>query len=114
MGANYDPKDQIITPTFKLTEAEEEMITILFDTHVDWYIYDFKERIKETKALKAICLIKTLVGIPEILISYVIFPQYARERVQCQKMYWKFLRNKLDLDEFKNELNSLVRNSKLG
>jgi hypothetical protein len=114
MSANYDEKDQILTSAFIVNKVDEELLGMIFDSHVDWYIYDQQERIREIKALKRVCLIKTIVFIPEIVFSWWFYKQYAKERIQTQKQYWKFLRNKITLDEFKNELNYILRNSKLG
>lgn len=115
MSANFDERDEILTLTFQLNDIERQMLVLLFDEHVDYQMREFEARKAEIKLLKRICLVKTLLFPLELPVTYFLLGKEAsRERMESQSCYWRFVRNKISLEAFKNDLNSLIKNSNLG
>lgn len=115
MSAKYDDRDEIFTPTFRLNKTEADIVCLLFDETVNYFMKEYEERAKEIKLLKRVCLVKTLIYPTEVIVTLLVLGKdAAKERNTSQKYYWKFLRNKIDMDDLKFRLNLLVKNSTLG
>jgi hypothetical protein len=106
MSSNYDSKQG---HSFVLTEflhpEDEALLCTLFDEYQDHEEQEIIRIMHETKILKNVCLVKTLMYPYEYILSKIFLPKtMVRERIQFQALYWKFLRGKMTYEEFKDKL----------
>lgn len=108
MAANFSKKDGF---TYVAGEVVDKTaytyLEMLFDNGVDIDIEDVKKEIKSTKIMKRAFFIKTLLFPIEYLLTLLILGSvWSKDRVECQKVYWKFLRGKMTLSQVQKELYS--------
>lgn len=112
MSSSYNPKDGrwYIPSNEPLREDEKAILEFLFDTQIDEDVYSAEKIIKEKKLLWRICLIKTLVFLPELILTFLLLENKAvLDKIACQSVYWQYLRKKLTLEEFSTKMNSTLR-----
>lgn len=95
--------------SFVLTEflhpEDEALLLAMFDEYGEYEDQEIIRIMHETKILKNVCLVKTLLYPYEYILSKLFLPKsMVRERGTFQKLYWQFLRGKITVDEFKDKL----------
>lgn len=115
MSANHNNRDGFsYGPYGKLNLLEEAMFSSLFDEQVDLDEQEILYEVEEAKFLKRVCIVKTLLYPMEWLLTRIFLGKaWTVEKVLTQKLYWKFLRNKISLSDFKDELFVIVNNPPL-
>jgi hypothetical protein len=117
MSANFAKEDKgwllsILTKQRPLSHYEEAIVFSAFDAETGQDIERIEKEIKQTKFLKRVCVMKLMVFIPEYLFSVLFFgKKTSRLKKELASLYYKFLFNKISLKNFKNQLNSLSKNS---
>lgn len=104
--ANYCKKDgHAFYHRRHLIELDEAILFSIFDQNTDMDIQEIEQEIQAKKLFKRVCLFKTLTFPLEILLFGVFDRQQLHIRWQQQKICFKFLANKIDLNKFKSEMN---------
>lgn len=69
----------------------------------------FKE-IEENKHIRGMCLMKTILFPLEIALSKMLLNSFETTvRIKAQSFYWRFLRKKITLTEFKKEILDILK-----
>lgn len=106
MSAHYEKRDGLFY-AFKTSAMQEAMIEARFDEQVDFDIKEWEDDRKQTKTYKKMCLFYVLMFIPEyIYLRTMMSKESAQERARVNKIYIRFLRNKLTLAEFKKVMRN--------
>lgn len=119
MSAKFQLEDKgwLISATTeqrKLTDTEEALIYTTFDAQTEHDISSIQKNIKQNKFLKRVCLYKTLTFPLEFVLFSLFFNKEQRKnKINLNKLYWKFLRNKISLNDFKKELTGLSKEGKI-
>jgi hypothetical protein len=111
MSASFSKKDSF---TFMANQQELPKLTasyleMLFDKYVDEDIEIIKKEMSMVKLIKRDFIVKTLLfPIEATLTLLFVGREGLGARVNIQKIYWSFLRNKLSLSELNYKLERLV------
>lgn len=94
------------------TDDIEAIICAVFDQETDYDEQLILKEIKATKFLKKVCVLRIMLVVPEYVLLRVMFgKKAAKNKSDCTKLYVKFLRNKITLENFKKELQKLAKDS---
>lgn len=106
MAANFSKKDGFTyIAGQKVDKSAFSYLEMLFDNGVDIDSEDIKNEIKNSKIMKRVFFVKTLLFPLEYLMFRLFLDStWAKDRVECQKTYWKFMRGKLTLSQVQKEL----------
>jgi hypothetical protein len=119
MSANFNPDDRnwllgITKEARQLNDAEEALVFTTFDAQTSHDIDAMEKRTKHIKFLKRVCLYKLLTYPFEIVLFSLFFNKTHRtNKRNLIKLYWKFLRNRISLNDFKKELTGLSKEGKI-
>lgn len=104
--ANQDPKSGFtFCPFGEVDDFSATIIESMFDQQADFDEIDIYYEIKENKNIKALALAKTILYPFEIVVYRVIAgKEHARKIRKMQSLYTKFLKKKITLKEFKEQL----------
>jgi len=109
MSASFDKKDMLIYMPGKPDYTAEIYAQQIFDEDADVDVKDIEKAIQERKLLKGMCLTKTLIFIPEIVLTFFfVGSKMTQDRIKLQKYYWGYLRNKLSTEKFKKSLMTII------
>ncbi len=87
------------------SEMEQIHYSLLFDEYVDDEIREMEHQMREEKILKRVCWVKTLCFPIEFIITYFLLGKiWTKERIEQQKLFNAFLKNKVTSKEFSNKL----------
>lgn len=96
--------------TGKLTDAEEALLQTAFDSETEQDIKLIEKEIKNIKFLKRVCFIKLALFVPEYSLTLLLFQKkYSTSKKELATLYYKFLFNKISLEDFKIKLKSLMK-----
>src|SRR6267142_5998701 len=113
MSANHNRIDGFIYSHKELSELDKTLLYTNFDNQITYDLVDIKKEQNEIKLLKRSSLIKTILFPLEYILTYFLMDkEFVRDRITCQKLYWKFLRNKISNNEFKRQLTESYKNLK--
>lgn len=104
--ANQDPKSGFtFCPFGEVDDFSATIIESMFDQQADFDEIDIYYEIKENKNIKALALAKTILYPFEIVVFRIIAGKaYANKIKAMQSLYTKFLKKKITLKEFKEQL----------
>lgn len=113
MAGSYNKRDGFVY-MFKKPSKEDAFYTtmfeVMFDEQCDEDAAEIAADIEEAKLFKKVCWLKTLIFPLEYPLAYIIMgKQWAKDKVEAQKFYWKFIRNKITLQDMKVEVAKLIR-----
>lgn len=96
----------------KLTSVEEALLQSAFDNETDQDVEIIKKEIKNIKFLKRVCFTKLALFIPEYLLTFLLFQKkYSVGKKELASLYYKFLFNKISLENFKIKLKTLMKDA---
>lgn len=106
MSANLHREDRkwlaINTP---ISPLDRSLLEAHFDNETDWDIDAIKKEMTAIKKIKRMCLLKLFTFLPEALFAIIIATKQENIiRRALNKLYFKFLFNKIDYNNFKKEL----------
>jgi hypothetical protein len=88
-----------------LNEMERTLLESQFETDTDWDVESIKKELVAIKKIKRMCLLKLFTFLPEALFASIIATKHENQiRRQLNKLYFKFLFNNIDYNNFKKEL----------
>lgn len=82
---------------------DKAILSTMFDHNTDIDIIEIEMELQQIKALKRLCLFKTL-SFPLELIVLIFNWSLLKKRCKYQWLYLKFLRNKISYQDFKKAL----------
>ena len=111
MSADYDEKSGFTySPTGTLDPYMTTILETLFDEQVDLDEQEILSNIKNTKTIKKIAICKYLLYPFEAFLFRVLVGKIYYNRVkETKNLYFRFLRKKITLDQFKVEFIKLSR-----
>lgn len=78
------------------------LIESMFDMQTTYDEIDIQENMKENNIYKKSCLVRTILFPLDLLVTFLVMgPKEAKIRWKTQKVCWKFMRNKITLQQFK-------------
>lgn len=112
MSAQYDETQGFSFVISKTLHPEDETIlSCMFDEATDFQEVEIMKEMQESVLIRKVCLVKTLLFPYEWLLTRLILDkEHAKDRASEQSVYWKFLRKKITLVEFKSNLMKLMEN----
>lgn len=97
-----------------LNNVEETIVYTTFDTETNYDIDLIEKEKKQTKFLKRVCLYKLITYPFEyVLFSLFFNKDHRANKKNLTKLYWKFLRNRISLVDFKKELTGMSKDGKI-
>lgn len=114
MSAEYDKKCGLVYAPKICNKIESEMFAQYFDQQVDYELTLIEKRVKEEKMLLKMSLIKIITfpvvyPLTRILLGKVL----ANDVLYSTKLYWKFLKKQITVDEMKFQLSESLKQTKL-
>jgi hypothetical protein len=114
MSASFQKEDTnwLLNHAKNINELEEALLFSAFDTETNFDIDKIQKEMEQTKFLKKVCFIKLLTFIPEYVLTFFMFERkYSIAKRRIAKLYYNFLFNKINLNNFKKELKNLTTNN---
>lgn len=95
-----------------LTQMEIALLESTFDSQTTYDIENITKNMKETSLLKKVCFIKLLTFPLEYFLATLLLKKdYKNHKLRLAKLYFRFLRNKIKLENFKKVLQDLNKSS---
>lgn len=114
---NLDDKGWLfsITPDQRvLDNMEEALVVTTFDAQTEQDVVSIEKTMKQTSFLKRVCLYKILTFPFEYLLMVLFFKkEHKSNKKLITRLYWKFLRNKISMTDFKKELSGYSKEGKI-
>lgn len=119
MSANYEKRDGFTwVPDKTLNKAQETLLNISFDHQINSDILEAEmklyEQTSEKKVLRNVCLYNVILFPVQYIFTLLLFGNsYAKERTILFKLSIKYLRNKITVEQFKNDLQKMIADGKI-
>lgn len=116
MSAKFERRDgfSFIPRNNDITELEETLLNVSFDNQVAYDIMDIQESIKQAKIIKRVCLYNVLLYPMMWTFTRMFFgKEYAQERTAVYKLSMKYLRKKINAEQFTKILQDMMNDGKI-
>lgn len=113
MSSGYDKRDGFAVGTKRLTPHEETIMESLFDEQVDHDNKEWYREQKELSMLKRLAFTKVVLFPAQWLLTVTLLgTTWAKNTAQMNGLYIKLITNKVNLKQFKKNLNELHKDLK--
>lgn len=106
----HDSHYLILNTNGHLNQIEKSFLEMRFDQETEYDFQLARKEVETIKQLKKMCFLKLITFLPEAFIANIIYSKKENKARQAlNRVYFKFLFNKIDYNTFKKELTQLSK-----